>query len=129
MGIDVTMEVKSGYLLVSCHGEFAGSGLLEIHRQALDRAKQEGLRAILVDATRLEQRVAPTTIARFGLGKALAALQRDRGSWIPVAFVGKEPLIDPQRLGETAAINRGGRARVFDSVEDAEDWIRALLRV
>jgi len=129
MGIGVTMEAKSGYLLMTCHGPFAGSGLFEILRQTLDRAELEGLRAILIDATSLQLKVQLTTIARFGLGKALAALQRDRGSWLPVAFVGKEPLIDPQRLDETAAINRVGRARVFDSVEDAEDWIRTLLRV
>jgi len=126
MGIDFALEKKPGYLLVTCRGPFAGEGLLAVHREALDVAEKEGLRAILVDATGLEP-YEPTSMARFGLGKATAAHQQSQSRRIPIAFVGTEPLIDPGRLGETAAVNRGGAGKVFESVEDAEAWIRSLL--
>ena len=125
MGIDFTLEKKPDYLLVTCRGRFAGEGLLDVHREALDMAYRENLRAVLVDTTGLEKR-APTTMTRFGFGKAIAALQQSHSRRISIAFVGAEPLIDPRRLGETAAVNRGGGVRVFESIEAAETWIRTL---
>jgi len=40
-----------------------------------------------------------------------------------VAGVLSEETMDPQRLGETMARNRGARVKVFTTVADAEAWL------
>ena len=126
MAIDFKMEKKGDYLLVTCRGPFMGKGLMDVHQQALDYAVTEGLRAILVDATGLHGR-SPTTMDRFGFGEAIAELQRRSRTAIWIAFVGKEPIVDPDRFGETVAVNRGGLARVFEDTDEAAAWIRERL--
>ena len=65
MPIDFKMEKTGDYLLVTCNGHYEGTGLRDVHRQALDHAIEEGLRAILVDTTGLHGH-SPTTMDRFG---------------------------------------------------------------
>ncbi len=43
------------------------------------------------------------------------------------AHVLKEPVLDPQRFGETVALNRGMNVRTFDNLEDALAWLRTTL--
>jgi hypothetical protein len=42
---------------------------------------------------------------------------------IKVAVAVRPERLDPQRFGEMAMRNRGVNARVFTSVEDAEEWL------
>jgi len=39
------------------------------------------------------------------------------------AYVLVEPLLDPNRFGETAAVNRGMQVRAFDDMKQAEWWL------
>ena len=125
MAIDYRIENRGRYLLVTCTGAFAGAGLLDVHAQAFAQAAAEGSMAILVDTTGLEA-FAPTPLARFDFAAALAKLQREQGQRIHVAFVGKPPIVDPDRFGETVALNRGASCGVFESITDAERWIDEL---
>ncbi len=40
------------------------------------------------------------------------------------AYVLIEPVLDPQRFGETVAVNRGMITKAFDNLEDALVWIK-----
>jgi hypothetical protein len=126
MAIDFKMEKKGDYLLVTCEGPFMGKGLEDVHQQALDYAIAEGLRAILVDTTGLHG-YSPTTMERFGFGKAIAEMQRRSRSAIWIAFVGREPIVDSERFGESVVVNRGGFAKVFEDTDEAAAWIRKRL--
>jgi len=126
MTIDFKMEKKDGYLLVTCQGPYAGEGLRDVHQQALDFAIAEGLGAILVDTTGLHGH-SPTRMDRFGFGEAIAEMQRRSRSSVWIAFVGKAPIVDPGRFGETVAVNRGGLAKVFEDTDEAVAWIRERL--
>ena len=35
-----------------------------------------------------------------------------------------EPLRDPARYGETVAVNRGMKVKVFETLEEAFEWLR-----
>ena len=126
MTIGFKMEKKDGYLLVTCQGPYAGEGLRDVHQQALDYAIAEGLGAILVDTTGLQGH-SPTRMDRFSFGKAIAEMQRRTSTNVWIAFVGLEPIVDPDRFGETVAVNRGGLARVFEDTDEAAAWIRERL--
>jgi hypothetical protein len=39
------------------------------------------------------------------------------------AYVLKEPVLDPQRFGQTVAVNRGMNVKTFDNVEQARTWL------
>ena len=71
---------------------------------------------------------APEAIERFYYGEFAAASVwkfKDRG--VPpatkFAYVLKEPVLDPQRSGETVAVNRGMLVLAFDNLEDALRWL------
>jgi hypothetical protein len=64
----------------------------------------------------------PTIIERYDHGKTFAQIQLKHDRRIFVGLVGKEPIIDPQRFGETVAINRGAHCKVFTNLKDGLDW-------
>ena len=39
------------------------------------------------------------------------------------AYVLKEPVLDPDRFGETVAVNRWMRLKVFDNLKEALEWL------
>ena len=41
------------------------------------------------------------------------------------AYVLEEPMLDPDRFGETVAVNRGMIVRAFDNLEAARAWLAA----
>jgi hypothetical protein len=57
---------------------------------------------------------------RYDLGVGGASL----GIRVPFAVVGREPLIEPERLGEIVARNRGMNVRAFTDYEAARTWLR-----
>ena len=40
-----------------------------------------------------------------------------------IAYVLVEPVLDPARLGETVAVNRGANVKMFDDYEEAIQWL------
>jgi hypothetical protein len=126
MAIEFSMKSIGYYLLVTCQGLFDAEELTDVHRKALDCAVEENLRAILVDTTDLRGHT-PSTMERFNFGATIAKLQQRENSHIFIAFVGKEPVIDPSRFGETVALNRGGSAKVFEYSSEALRWIEDYL--
>lgn len=61
--------------------------------------------------------------ADFAAEELHAFSSRGTLSGIRLAYVGKVPVIDPSRFGETVAGNRGVDVKVFDSVDDALRWL------
>ncbi|MGO8987644.1 MAG: hypothetical protein ACLQGU_07215 [bacterium] len=70
----------------------------------------------------------PKTMERFYYGEFAAQTVADyaeRGvsRTTQFAYVLREPVLDPQRLGEDVAVNRGMVVKAFDSLEDALQWL------
>ena len=68
----------------------------------------------------------PTTFERFEIGEAFVAMQRSKKERIICAFVGKEPMVDPERFAETVVVNRGGLLAVFTDISDAKKWLESM---
>jgi hypothetical protein len=70
----------------------------------------------------------PSTIERFYFGEFAAAtaeqykLQGKCGA-TRFSFVLKEPVLDPEKFGETVAVNRGMCVKAFDNPEEALAWL------
>ena len=126
MSLKTEIRIEADYLSVSVGGKFS---LKEAERSFLDTLEaviQHKSMKVLLDGRTVIGK--PATIERFFYGKFAAnsvKAYKSRGVSPATAFayVLKLPVIDPQRFGETAAVNRGMHVRVFDNLEAAFAWL------
>jgi hypothetical protein len=127
VSIDLQVELKPNYVHLRCRGTFRSDALLEVWESAFRVAIDQGRKAVLVDLRDLKG--APlTTIERYEQGVRVAEVQQRVGLGIPIAVVGHESLVDPERFGETVGKNRGGFGAVFTDIDEAVDWIDGKAR-
>ena len=122
MDIIIEMRPESGYLHARATGEFSLEEAKRTFLEMLEAVARHQVMKVLFDGRRLTGD--PDTLERFYYGKyaADAVLQfKDRGvsPATQFAYVLKEPVLDPQRFGETVAVNRGMLVKTFDNLEDA----------
>ena len=121
MSIEYRAELKAQYAQLTCYGVYDKQALLDVLDQALDYAVQNGVTAVLVDICDVEG--APSTAERFEMGEAFAEIQLGKDTIIAIAIVGREPMIDPERFGETVALNRCAVGKVFTDMVEAVNWL------
>jgi hypothetical protein len=119
VNIDIRFEVNPGHVLLHCTGTYDLPSALEMYDAAYAMAAQEQLPAALIDARALNGDP-PTTMDRFNMGLHVAS---NRAPGIRLAVVGEPGMVDPARLGETVAVNRGAAMRVFTDLDAARAWI------
>lgn len=117
MAIGMETEVRGERLGVRCRGEYSLDAALDAYRRVFEAAASTGLRQVLVDVRDVEGE--PTTMDRFALAEFVVA----HGRGLRVAILGREPLIDPERFGETVVQNRGAGGRAFTVLEEALAWL------
>lgn len=126
--MDIIIEIRSesGCLHGNAMGEFSLEEAKRTFLEFLEAVARHQVKKVLFDGRRLTGD--PDTLERFYYGKfaADAVLQfKDRGvsPATQFAYVLKEPVLDPQRFGETVAVNRGMLVKTFDNLEDALGWL------
>jgi len=128
MPMTLSLTAESGCLYVTATGEFS---LDEARRRFLDMLKAVAAfdtSKVLFDGRTLVGE--PKMMERFYYGEfaALSVASRVSDGVSPAtrfAYVLQEPMLDPDRLGETVAMNRGMHVRAFDNVEAARAWLEA----
>ena len=126
MIMQIEIRPERDFLKVVATGKFS---LKEAERNFL-----EILEALILHKTRkamIDGRALigkPATIERFCYGKFAAnsvKMFHARGLYpfTRFAYVLIHPMLDPQRFGETVAVNRGMRVKAFDNPEDAVAWL------
>ncbi len=121
MSIEYQAELKSQYAQLTCHGAYEKQALLDLLEAALDYAASSGVTAVLVDISEVEG--SPSTAERFEMGEAFAEIQLGKSVIVAIAIVGREPMIDPERFGETVALNRCAVGKVFTDPVEAVNWL------
>lgn len=81
------------------------------------RAAADGVTEILIDASAIQERLGVFRRLQMILG-FVASLRGYR-----VAGVLSEKTVDPKRIGETMARNRGANVRVFTKLPEAIAWL------
>lgn len=118
---------ESGYLRVVATGEFLLDEAKRTFLEVLDAVAEHGAEKVLIDGREIDGE--PTTMQRFFYGEfaaqATAEFKRQRAlAEAPkFAYVLVEPVLDPERFGETVAVNRGMRVKVFENPEEALRWL------
>jgi len=124
----VTLEVdpERRFLCVVYSGTFSLAEAETTFHEILAAVVEHNLRKVLIDGRQVVGDPAP--LERFFYGKYVAdavakTINRTKVEVPRFAYVLQEPVLDPNRFGETVAVNRGMRVKVFSDVKQAEWWL------
>jgi hypothetical protein len=126
MSVSLKPDLDRKLLWVHHTGDFSLAEAEHSFNEILEGLEQHKLNKVLVDGRQVLG--SPESLERFYYGKyvAEAVAKAVNASKIEVprfAYVLKEPMLDPNRLGETAAVNRGMRVKAFDNLKDGLWWL------
>ena len=117
-----------GLLDVEVRGQFSLEEARRTFLETLDSVGQHRAGKVLIDGSGLKGE--PEVLERFFYGQfaamesARAAREQDMPRpWF--AYVLEEPVLDPRRLGENVASNRGMIVKAFNNREEALKWLQA----
>ena len=127
MSIRQEMHFQYGVLRVDATGEFSLEDAKRAFLEMLDAAAYYQAEKILLDGRNMKG--SPAHIERFYYGyfaatETMSFIARCRMRQAPqFAYVLHEPLRDPGRYGEKVAVSRGMNIKVFESLEEAVEWL------
>ncbi len=112
--------------IVTCAGSvFPGLNDV-VFGDILDAAVEAEQRGILLDFRDCTGQI-PDSMDRFEIGEQIAAVQLGKPVHVAVAFVGKEPIVSPERFVELVAVNRSADIRIVTDYDDAVAWLDSSL--
>ena len=125
-GLTLKVIPEARVLRVSAAGEFSLDDAKSTFMEMIDSIRENRSEKVFFDGREITGN--PTVIERFYYGEfvadAVALLRRSAGYDGPqFAYVLSEPVLDPLRLGETVAVNRGVNVKAFENVADALEWL------
>ena len=123
MSVKCEIFVKPVYVCVRCTGTCTSlSDLTQVFLTAINVAQEHQRFKVLIDANGVKGQL--STLDRYEGASFLSEQNISRLVRIrAVAIAGPEPLIDPDRFGETVARNRGVNGRVFTDLDEAIMWL------
>ncbi|HKA42232.1 MAG TPA: hypothetical protein VKF40_09610 [Burkholderiales bacterium] len=93
---------------------------IDLIATAISFARENNIRRLFVDSTKLTGFEPPDTVERFRMAVQFASAADSR---VKVALLGRAELIDHDRFGVTVARNRGLLVDVFETEADALAWL------
>jgi hypothetical protein len=126
MSMHIEIRPEPEFLNIHITGRFSLKEAQRTFLETLGAVAQHNTKKVMVDGRKLIG--SPATIERFIYGKFAAnSVKTYKGHRVSAAtlfaYVLHEPVLDPHRFGETAAVNRGMHVRAFDNVDDAYKWL------
>jgi hypothetical protein len=120
--MNVSFEVRNGYLYVNAEGEFSLLDQQENLTVFMEKINEHGLTRSLCNITHITglDNEQASIMTRFNLGANVVTS-------LPVGF--RLAILDTQnqnesaRFGETVMVNRGGVVKVTTSLEEALAWL------
>jgi len=127
MSLKLKIEFVKTHLYAICSGEFNLNEALSIFNEVLTTASEKNISKVLIDYR--ESTGQFSTIDRYEYAEKTTECWRGfiisgKIKTIKLAYVGKTPIIDPARFGETVAKNRGAfNFIVTENIEEALEWL------
>ena len=115
----VMVSCTDGKLQVEFPASIKPGDMFRMFEEVRLLAEKKQAAKILIDTRAFKGRL--NVMQRLQVAVALVARL---GSY-QVAGVMSETTIDPQRLGETMAVNRGAHTKAFTSMTEAQAWLDA----
>lgn len=125
MSIRQRMHFQSGLLTIEADGEFSLEEAKSTFVEMLGAVAQYQAQKVLFDGRNMTGK--PREFERFLYGdfaaKETIKLVNEHKIVPRFAYVLHQPLRDPQRYGETVAVNRGMTVKTFETPEEALTWL------
>lgn len=123
--MNLSLHPSGDVLFAYLSGEFSLVEAERTFQQVLEAMEQNNVAKVLLDGRQVTGEL--TACERFYYGAFVAdAVLNKRLAGMPAprfSYVLRSPVIDPQRLGETVAINRGMNVKAFDDLDEALNWL------
>ena len=122
---EIKITLEEDFLLISASGNYSLLKANNLFIVAIDNAVSQSRSKIFIDVTDIAGFI--SFFDRFRYAEFLSKYTEKHalGKVRRIAVVGKEPIVDKYRFGETVAINRGTNVRVFTDMSQALIWINA----
>ena len=124
MGIGIEVRVEPGHIYLQCKGTYSLAGAKRVFQSAVDSALESDRSRVLVDVfgitgniPMIDRYEVAVFLAEYIIAQALGKIRR-------IVVVGHEPPIDPDRFGETVAVNRGVNLGVATSIDEAFELLQ-----
>jgi hypothetical protein len=120
---DIATVLKDDMIEMSASGEYSLVKANHLFKTAIDNVLFHLRSKILIDVKGVTGHIPFSD--RFQFADSLSKYRETHalGKVGKIAVVGKEPIVDKDRFGETVAINRGTNVRVFTDMSEALRWI------
>ncbi|HTA77256.1 MAG TPA: hypothetical protein VK791_08875 [bacterium] len=126
MALTIKTNLRNEYLYALIEGEFEYLSSIETTDAILEACARHQATKVLVDyrtvagAMNDNERIhyAQISVEKYQKLFAKGVVKKCRFVWL-----GKQPLVDPKRLGESVALNMGLTIRVTQSLDDAFIWL------
>jgi hypothetical protein len=117
---------RAGLLAVDATGEFSLEEAKRTFLEMMQAAALHTTKRVLFDGRAITGN--PRTLERFYYAEFAAATtaqskKQNKSGETRFAYVLKEPVLDPEKFGETVAVNRGMCVKAFDNPEEALAWL------
>ncbi len=112
-----TFGREGTWVVVHGRGRGAAAWFVQLLRDAVAATRAEPTRGLLIDVREVSASL--TDLDRYDMGM----VGTTEGLSVPCAVILSEAMLDPRRLGETVARNRGVNARGFTSLEEGRAWL------
>ncbi len=124
MGIDIDVRVEPGHVYLQCKGTYSLAEAKRVFQKVVDSALECDRSRVLVDVFGVTGNV--PTIDRYEVAVFLAEyiIAHALGKIWKIVVVGHEPPIDPDRFGETVAVNRGVNLGVTTNIDEAFELLK-----
>jgi len=126
MAMTVKIELRKEYLYALLEGEFDFQSALSSTGLILEACIQHRSNKILADFRSVTGRMTDSErihYAELSHEKYQVFLSKGHIENCRFAWLGKVPLVDPKRLGEAVALNRGMMVRVTTELDQAFVWL------
>lgn len=126
MAFTVRSELNEGYLHVFLEGDYESNLSMKAIQDVMNACVKHQSDKVLVDVRNLGGNM--TAMDRFNIAQDFTAKyfkekKAGRISHVRFAYLGNYPLIDPNRFGETVAVNRGLTMKASTELKGALDWL------
>jgi hypothetical protein len=113
-------EIGEDHAVHRPEGNASFQEALDLLSQAIVYCRENGIRRLLIDITKLTGFGELGSTERFAVGERLA---RDARAAVKVAFVARPEVLDPARFAMTVARNRGLFLNAFSTESEAWKWL------
>jgi hypothetical protein len=123
--MDISYEIKPGYLYIKMKGKFVLADLRDIFFECVEKARSNTLNRLFLDITLIKgiNDNEISTIDRFNVTKFIA-------EFIPkhfkLAFVETPLQLKGGRFGETVMLNRGANVKITSNYNEALEWLGVI---